>query len=73
MQTTLAFTIPEEQAELRLALNGPAYHDTLWELEGWLRTKLKYECLGEEEARILTMVRDELYTLLGNHDVRLTP
>lgn len=54
MKHVLEFQMPEEEEELRLAMNGHKYERILDEFSNWLRTKIKYEnveTLNAEEVR----------------------
>jgi len=66
MKATLTFTLPEEDSEHRLAINGHKYYSILWEFDQWLRGEMKYqdhETVGTEAAR------DKLRELMDNDGV----
>ena len=42
MKATLAFDLPEEEAELRRTLDGPRAFDALEAFREWLRTSRKH-------------------------------
>jgi hypothetical protein len=62
----MIFRLPEEQDEFTLAHFGYDFWVVLFELDQWLRSKIKYE--GVEEYQL---VRDELYNLMEAHHVSL--
>lgn len=71
-KTTLTFSLPEEAELLHLALNGAGYHAALWDLDQYLRSRLKYELLPADVADALQAVRDQLYACMQAEDVSFT-
>ena len=58
MEATLKYTLPEEENELRLALEGASAHDIIWDIDQHLRNKLKHEELSEEVEKELESLRE---------------
>ncbi len=71
MKATLEFDLPEEQEELDRMLRAGNTELVLWNLSEHLRQKLKYEDLGEQEAKIYEDVRGRLFELLADHEVTI--
>lgn len=71
MKAILEFNLPEESNEFELAQKGIDYSIILSELDNWLRNKLKYEELSEEEYTIYEGVRNKLLELAGERTVSL--
>jgi hypothetical protein len=71
MKAILEFNLPEEQEAHYEAVNGSAFRYCLQELDGELRSWLKYghSFTGAEDA--LKRVRDELHQLIHDNDVIL--
>lgn len=68
---TISFQLPEQSEEHRLAVNGSAYHAVLYKLEMWLRDRIfdgTTHPIRKDEAEL---VRDWLYELLAEENVRL--
>ena len=42
MKITVEYNLPEDQAEYRMAYDGPKTFSILWEMDKWLRTQVKY-------------------------------
>jgi hypothetical protein len=63
MKATLSFKLPEEQEEFSIAQKGGHYLYVIEELDSHLRSKLKYEELTEEAAKIYQEIRDMLWSL----------
>ena len=58
--------------DLYCAYHGMDYYFVLWNLDQhWLRAKLKYEDLTDEQYEILEKTRDRLYELLEENNVDL--
>lgn len=61
MKASLIFKLPEENEEFHLAQHGGDYYRVLSDLDNFLRAKLKYEQLSEQEADIYQSIRTTLY------------
>jgi hypothetical protein len=71
MKATLTFSLPEEQHEYCNAVEGSKMRSVLWELDQWLRAKLKYEDLSDGQYDAFKQTRDELRKLLQEENVDL--
>ncbi len=71
MKVKLQFNLPEEEAWHRMTLDGQAAHLVLWDLDQWLRGKVKYSPEFTDSAEALTAVRMELHRLLDEYRIRL--
>ena len=56
-RVTITFDLPEEQAELRWALDGGDYLTRLQDIDREIRDKVKYENVGDEAKAILEHIR----------------
>ena len=72
MKATIEFDLPEDTEDLDTALAAQRYRSTLWDLEQWLRNKLKYEQLTPEQDKAYQECRDQLHELLNENNVTLT-
>jgi hypothetical protein len=74
-KATLTFDLdlPEDFEEFELATSARKYSLVLWELDHYLRNKIKYaaEDAHEEYTNAMAEARDELYRLMGEHNVKL--
>ena len=57
-KATLSFTLPEEQAEFKAAVEGQAARSLLWEIDQHCRGLIKHGDLPEEIDRHLQEIRD---------------
>ena len=66
MEAILKFNLPEEQDEFELANNGGKFYTVLWELDQYLRNKVKYpaEDAHNEYTNAMDEVRTELWKVL---------
>lgn len=64
MQANLVFNYPEDELDLRRALNGPRAISGLLDLREELRFKIKYSDLNQEAEEVLTEVRESIIELL---------
>ena len=67
MKAILEFTLPEEQDDHEVAVNGMKYLCVLQEFDNWLRAELKYNGAGREVQR----VRDQLHAMLNSREISL--
>lgn len=71
MKATLEFNLPEENEEFETASNAWKYKSVLWEMDNYLRNKLKYEELKGEEYVAYEQVREHLWSLINEENVTL--
>lgn len=70
MKAILKFNLPEETTEFNLASRAIGWYSSLWELDQWLRSQMKYHdaSYSQEEWDVLEKVRHELHDImLKNH------
>lgn len=64
VKATLEFNLPEDNVEFKDATNGTSWKLTLWEMDQYLRSQLKYnDKLTQEQHDILQEARDKLHEL----------
>jgi hypothetical protein len=71
MKATLTFNLPEEDHEYSNAVDGSKMRSVLWDLDQWLRAKLKYEELTDGKYDAFKETRDQLRELLREENVDL--
>lgn len=71
MKATLSYELPEEEADFRNALDGRELRLVLWDLDQWLRSKVKYAALPEAETRAFQQAREQLHVLAEDYGVRI--
>lgn len=71
-RATLSFKLPEEAPEFETASNGGSYKNALWEIDQFLRSKIKYsDGLSETEVKTFQEVRDLLHSILEDNRIEV--
>lgn len=70
---TLVFNLPEEQEDFELINNASKYYSVIWDLDQFMRNKIKYANDHNPEPFIETvqLVRDELWKLMEEKNLTL--
>ena len=69
MTGTLTFSLPEEQAEFRVAQDGGKWKRLVWDLDQLCRARLKYGNLPDQEQQVWQTVRDWLWQTVKEEDL----
>lgn len=64
------FDSVEESNEIRTALDGVRWLSIVWDLDQYLRNKVKH-CLDNEDPEAYQAVRDKLHSLLQESNLNL--
>ncbi len=72
-KVTIEFDSFEESEEIRLALDGGKWKNTVWEIDQYLRSEIKYpnESVSEETITALEKVREELRDIINSNNLTL--
>ena len=71
MKAKLIYNLPDESAEWYMAVNAVNMHSVLHEYDQWLRSKIKYDDLTDEQYKVYQGCRDHLRTLLYEENIDL--
>lgn len=73
MRATLEFNLPEEQEQFEDAANGWKWSHAMWQLDQFLRTKVKYasDDASEESINAFQEARDELHRILNEENLEM--
>lgn len=63
MKATLEFNLPEDNQEFELTSKALKMYSTLWDLDVWLRSEIKYK------DKELDKVRDKLRELMADNRI----
>jgi len=65
MEAILKFTLPDEQSDFELAVNGYKWSLVAWELDQWLRSQIKYapEEMSQDVYDAFEQCRDKLHEI----------
>jgi hypothetical protein len=69
MTATLTFNLPEEQEEFQDAVNGNAFKAVIWQIDQYMRSEVKHGNYSEEVTDIITEIREELRSIMNEHNV----
>lgn len=71
MKARLDFDLPEDKYEYSNAINGSKMRSILWDVDQWLRAKMKYEELSDGQYDAFKETRDHLRRLLIEENIDL--
>lgn len=71
MKAILQFNLPEEYHEYLNASQGAQMRSILWNVDQWLRAKLKYEELSDGQYDAFKETREYLRSLLIEENIDL--
>jgi len=71
MKAILEFNLPEDQDDFETSTNGWKYRSVIDDIDGFLRNKLKYETLTEEQYEAYDKVRTELWNFINEHNITI--
>lgn len=73
MKAKLEYNIPEERSDFDFAVNGHKWWIVVWEMEQYLRKRIKYqtEVTTDEEIVALEEVREELRGFIEEQGLNL--
>ena len=71
MKAILEFNLPEEECEHKIASRAMAWALVSWDMNKWLRDKLKYGHSYKDADAALDAARDALFGLFSEHGVQL--
>ena len=70
-KVTLSYTLPEEREEYAITMAAGDYYAVLFDLDNFLRSKLKYEELTESDEAVYRDVRRKLNDLISEYNVEI--
>jgi hypothetical protein len=71
MKAILEFNLPEENHEWGNAIEGAKMRSVLWEMDQWLRAKMKYEDLPNHQYEVYKECRKYLRDLTIEENIDL--
>lgn len=69
MEAILKFQLPEEQEQFYLCTQAATWKEVCFEVDQYLRSKLKYEELSDEEHRICEQLRTNLQDIMSDNNL----
>lgn len=71
MKSILTFDLPEDKDDHTLAIHGSDFYLAIWDLDQWLRSKLKYGHDYKTVDDALEEAREQLHGFLEDRGVSL--
>lgn len=71
MKAKLIFNLPEDATDWKRAIQGQESFNTLYDYDDWLRRKIKYEDLTDEQYEVYQSCRNRLRELLYENDINI--
>jgi hypothetical protein len=72
MEAILKFNLPEDKVDFDLALQGSDWKHVCWEMDQYLRKRVKYdEGLTEEQLEVYEDLRGEFWKFMKDNNVDL--
>ena len=71
MKATLEFNLPEDNSDFQLAVNSSKIFHVIWNLDQYLRSKIKYEdhLLTQEKFDAYEEIRRKLFEIMSENSV----
>jgi hypothetical protein len=69
MKIIFEFNKPEDNEDLAIHMKAIEYHIVIYELDNYLRAKLKYEELTEEQSKLVSEIRNKLTELRNENGI----
>ena len=69
MNATLNFNLPEDQSDFELASHAGQWHDVVWDLDQFLRSKTKHGNEYKTADEALEAIRKELHDKLAENNL----
>ena len=67
---TIEFDTIEDKDEMEMCLNGMKWYSLAWELDQYLRGRLKYSELSEEVYKELSETREKLHEIMREEGLK---
>lgn len=67
----LEFNFPEDECEFRIAVKAMNWALAVWDIEQYLREKLKHGGLNEQQSEAYGSIRDELHNIFDTRYLNL--
>ena len=73
MKAILEYNLPEEHVEFHCSINGAKWMSAMWDLDQYLRKKIKYESEGmsQDTLKAFEECRERLHEILNEEGLKL--
>lgn len=70
MKAILEFNLPDDDSEFTFATKGSKYYVALWDIDQWLRARMKYDdTVTGEQYEAYEKTREELRDIMSSRGV----
>ena len=71
MKAILKFNLPEEDHEFQMGTQGSKLHSILWEMDQYLRAKIKYapDDMSDDTLKAFEESRNQLHEFMGSYNI----
>lgn len=71
MKATLKYNLPDDEHEYKMALSGARFHSVLWEMDQYLRSKVKHspDSTSDDTYKAYVECREALQGFISEYDV----
>lgn len=67
----IKYDLIEERKEFEVAFKASNYKSTLWDIDQYLRSELKYSELSEEEYKAFSRIRKKVWDIASDNEVQI--
>ena len=73
MVAILKFTLPNDKWEFKMANESAAMHSVIWNMDQWLRSKVKHtpDSMSEDAYRAFELCREQLHEFVNDNNINL--
>ena len=73
MKAILEFNLPDDDHQFEMATKGSSFHSVLWEMDQYLRAKIKYapDDMSEDTYKAFELCREQLHVFLNENNINL--
>ena len=73
MKATLEFSLPNDKWEFQMANESAGMHSVIWDMDGWLRKKIKHapDSMSEDTYKAFEVCREQLHEFINYNNISL--
>jgi hypothetical protein len=73
MEAILKFSLPNDKWEFKMANESAGMHSVIWDMDGWLRKKIKHapDSMSEDTYKAFEDCREQLHEFINDNNISL--
>jgi hypothetical protein len=73
MEAILKFSLPNDKWEFKMANESAAMHSVIWDMDQWLRKKIKHapDTMSEDIYNTFEVCREQLHEFINEYNINL--